>query len=308
MKKIYGWALVLAGMLALPVAAQSDGTGYTQAVGTVVKVTDTQLTVKLQDGTETTWARQDLREADTASGTWGTPIVWREGDELKVFTKAGKEDARPIAAKLTGAVYGVDADYFRDDGVSANERLLINGLARTKVTDATGREMPKAAVLNNDLLVFYTIVTSSLPPQTVPDKVVVLSETAAEAAARQDAVGQEDKAESPRVAAEPQPALPTPTADAMPRLTSGTTVGEATVYPVRDILTRWGADIGWQADQEAVVIDWLGHRYLLSIPQKTLQIDGEVTYRVGAVHLVDGVAHADREVFAALWQLGQLDR
>ncbi len=305
MKKMFGLALVLAGLLAWPVAAQSDGTGYTQDIGKVVRATASELTVKLTDGTETTWERAQLREADTARGTWGTPVQWREGDELKVFTKAGEVNALPIAAKLTGAVYGVDVDYFRADGRSANERLLINGLARTKVSDTEGAQMPKEVVLNNDLLVFYTIATASLPPQTVPDKVVVLSETAADAAA---GVTQE----APQAPAQEEPVAPVPaptvTGDAMPSLGDAQTVGGTQVYPVRDILTRWGAKIGWEVDTETVLIDWLGHAYRLSIPEDTLQIDGHATYRVGEVSLLDGVAHADRDVFAALWQLGQLDR
>lgn len=308
MNKTFGLALALAGMLTLPVAAQSDGAGYTQDIGKVVRATASELTVKLTDGTETTWDRAQLREADTARGSWGTPVNWREGDELKVFTKAGGLKALPIAAKLTDAVYGVDVDYFRADGKSANERLLINGLARTKVSDAAGAQMPKDVVLNNDLLVFYTIATASLPPQTVPDKVVVLSETAAEAAAGVAPKASQPTDVTPAPAETPQPATPAVTADAMPSLGETQTADRTSVYAVRDNLTRWGATVGWEADTETVLIDWLGHAYRLSIPDKTLTIDGAATYRVGEVQLLDGVAYADREVFAALWQLGQLDR
>lgn len=302
MKKQFGYAALLAGLLVMPVGAQSDGTGYTQVAGTVVQATDTQLTARLTDGTERTWTRSEWREVDTARGTWGAPVAWKAGDELQVFTKAGHVSALPIAAKLTGGVYGVDADYFRADGAGVNERLLINGLARTDVTDAGGKEMPKESALNNDLLVLYTIATASLPPQTVPDKVIVLSETAAQAAASTPMI----------TAAAPAPkdvtdVLATDRDEAMPKLGDGVTADGATVYPVREILTKWGATIDWDAAADTVVIDWIGHQYRLSIPARTLTIDGQASYRVGRISLVDGVAHADRQVFAALWQLGQLD-
>lgn len=77
------------------------------------------------------------------------------------------------------AVGSVDVDTYISNGVrliNAAGNLELNISEDTKIVDRQGKAVAADKLDKKDLVVFYTITTRSLPPQTPPTKVVVLGE------------------------------------------------------------------------------------------------------------------------------------
>lgn len=63
--------------------------------------------------------------------------------------------------------------YFDDNLVSSNRSLQLNLAPSTTITTANG-QMFDCNPGNNYLLVYYTVTTRSIPPQTTPRRIIVM--------------------------------------------------------------------------------------------------------------------------------------
>lgn len=69
---------------------------------------------------------------------------------------------------------------FDEELVSADSLLKLNMSGNTIITDQKGEECKEEELYNQDLIVFYTITTKSIPAQTNPSKIIVLKKQSLE--------------------------------------------------------------------------------------------------------------------------------
>lgn len=80
-----------------------------------------------------------------------------------------------IVASASNEEY-IKADIFDDELLSADKSLKINISEETIILNRDGTEY-KGEIANEKLIVFYTFMTKSIPPQTTPTKLIVLSKS-----------------------------------------------------------------------------------------------------------------------------------
>ena len=104
----------------------------------------------------------------------------KEGSKVIVFTD---KDGNTLAAVLTDEenAGSVDLDVYLENGdgdslISSKRTLVLNIGDETEITDVNGEKVSADELADKTLLVFYTITTRSLPPQTTPEKIIVLDE------------------------------------------------------------------------------------------------------------------------------------
>ncbi len=69
---------------------------------------------------------------------------------------------------------------FNDELVSADNSLKLNISEDTVITNQLGEEYEAEQLYNEDLVVFYTVTTRSIPAQTNPSKIIVLKKQSQE--------------------------------------------------------------------------------------------------------------------------------
>lgn len=74
----------------------------------------------------------------------------------------------------------VHVSNFNKDLVSMDNSLALNISEDTVMVDVDGNEVEKEDLENNDLIVFYSISTKSIPAQTTPEKVILMDKVEAE--------------------------------------------------------------------------------------------------------------------------------
>ena len=107
--------------------------------------------------------------------TKGEACELKDGDTVKVFTSEST-DAIII---VMDAEIAVDVDTYKVSDtfgayVNSTEELALNVDENTDITDLNGEKVAHTELADNDLIVFYSMATMSIPAQTNPDKVVVL--------------------------------------------------------------------------------------------------------------------------------------
>ena len=101
-----------------------------------------------------------------------------EGAKGTVFTdKDGKTIAVVLADEENAGSVDIDVYLKNGDGdslISSDKTLVLNVGDETEITDVNGVEVSADELADKTLMVFYTITTRSLPPQTTPEKIIVL--------------------------------------------------------------------------------------------------------------------------------------
>lgn len=107
------------------------------------------------------------------------------GSRLDVFYKKNTPMALSLPGQLTPDVIilkdGEDLSFiklgaFNRELISRENDLKLNISEDTSLVNKKGEKLDKEDLKNKDLIVFYTITTRSIPPQTNPEKVIVIGE------------------------------------------------------------------------------------------------------------------------------------
>jgi copper amine oxidase-like protein len=108
-----------------------------------------------------------------------------EGDEITVFFKENTPMTMSIPPQATPnaiivndseEIGSVKVSYFNNELVDKDNELKLNISDDTIIVDIDGDKVDGKHLKDNDLMVFYTITTRSIPAQTTPEKVVVLAD------------------------------------------------------------------------------------------------------------------------------------
>ncbi len=129
---------------------------------------------------ETVYIHTNKAVVYTSNGTELTVADIKEGDSLTIFTRANEPTPAIVPPVYTPAVIIVNEETSMAVTVS-NFRRNPDGDGYINTEKDLVIHMPEGFQENkkadNDYIVFYTIVTQTIPPQTTPDKLVLLEET-----------------------------------------------------------------------------------------------------------------------------------
>lgn len=84
---------------------------------------------------------------------------------------------------------------FDEDYLSYDKELKLNIGDQTIIENQQGEKIGKEELKDNELIVFYSVTTKSLPPQTSPNKIIVLNEMKEDAAEKPDEGSDSDSGE-----------------------------------------------------------------------------------------------------------------
>lgn len=112
----------------------------------------------------------------------GEKAELKKGDKVNAFTDADKPmiliyppQYSPDAVIVETEKEGFAAVGTFDEELTDMElKLQLHIDEKTKLEDASGKEVKRDDLKEQDLLVFYTATTRSIPAQTTPEKVIVL--------------------------------------------------------------------------------------------------------------------------------------
>ena len=108
-----------------------------------------------------------------------------EGD--KFFVDTAKNTAVILDSGYEGSI-SVDV-YLANGGdetgeslINSSKTLVLHVSDDTEITDLDGNKVEKSELVGKLMAVYYSVTTRSLPPQTTPEKIVVIDDAEAEAA------------------------------------------------------------------------------------------------------------------------------
>ncbi len=197
MKKVLVLVLVFTMLFSVPVMASNEETkekieGYKRFEVEVVEIIENEkvheLLVKSKESKMFIYISEESI-IDLKTGDFAKNHKFAVGEKILFYIKENapmmlseppKVGAEIVAVNYMGGEYSIDVDYFDKEGNGVSNRLKINGLDNTEIITLDGSEIDKDEVLENNLAVIYTISTRSIPPQTIPEKVIVLANGAKE--------------------------------------------------------------------------------------------------------------------------------
>lgn len=114
----------------------------------------------------------------------GKKVELKKGDKILAHTYANKPALAIYPPQYSPEVVIVETEEmgfaavgtFDKDLLDANLLLKLNVSEETELSSLSGKEVTIANLAEQNLLVFYTITTRSIPAQTSPSKVVVLDQ------------------------------------------------------------------------------------------------------------------------------------
>lgn len=205
----------------------------------------------------------------------------KEGMEIAVVYGANSPmglSMPPYLGSVTAVVANADKGFymvghFDENLTDAENQLQLNISEETSIQNTLGtRQMMSAEdVKDQDALVFYGATTRSIPAQTTPSMVMVLS------AAQEDAVPEQDVAEPEKETTDKAPAL----------------------VPLRKTAEAKGWKVTWQGKDQPVKIEKDGLSVEVSIGDTDYVVDGDMVYQAQlAAQLQNGVLFVSDELFA----------
>ncbi|MBQ8301593.1 MAG: copper amine oxidase N-terminal domain-containing protein, partial [Clostridia bacterium] len=162
------------------------------------------------------------------------------------------------------AVSSVNVDTYVAEGetlVSVSNSLVLNMAETTKVVDKEDKET-EGILENSDLIVFYSMSTRSIPPQTTPEKVVVIGENAN--------VVTPEATEAPAETTAPEATVaPTeaPVVETIKASTSFATENGTVMVPLREIAETLGFTVEWDGATRSVMLN--SGKYSLKIDENS---------------------------------------
>ena len=188
----------------------------------------------------------------------------------------------PYLGQVTAVVANADAGFFTvghfDADLTDKEHMLkLNISEETSIQNIQGTRQIMTAedVANNDALVFYGATTRSIPAQTNPSFVLVLTTEAAEVTPAEEAKG-------------------TKTTDS----TEAIELVEAyEVIALRDAAEAKGYKVTWQGKKQPVIVEKDGISIEVKLNDDAYTVNGETKDASVKAELKDGVLFVSSEVF-----------
>ena len=169
-----------------------------------------------------------------------------------------------IIINIDDAASTVNVDTYVAEGetlVSVSNSLVLNMAETTKVVDKEDKEI-EGILENSDLIVFYSMSTRSIPPQTTPEKVVVIGENAN--------VVTPEATEAPAETTAPEATVaPTeaPVVETIKASTSFATENGTVMVPLREIAETLGFTVEWDGATRSVMLN--SGKYSLKIDENS---------------------------------------
>ncbi|WP_432360000.1 stalk domain-containing protein [Sporosarcina sp. UB5] len=203
MRKVGAVALtaLLAGSAWAPFAAQADNhviqmdreevkdaSDFMRATGVITNIekwdNDLMVTVENEDGLITNFRIQE----ETLLFNSGTtdemkPANLKKGMKVEAYYDKNKPMILIYPAQITPELFivideenfgSVKVGKFDEDFLSLDKELKLNIGEETPLVNEQGEKIEKADLKGKELVVFYSITTKSLPPQTPPTKIIAL--------------------------------------------------------------------------------------------------------------------------------------
>lgn len=277
MKKIIITTLLFLTIFTIPVMANSDkdiedSKGYKKFEAEVLEIVNNDKNQEVLVETENNkiFLYIDKNKVlDLSNGDFNKEHEFKVGEKILFFIKENspvylseppKISAPIIATNYIKGNFSIDVDYFEKDGKGVSKRLVINDLKESKVVDINGTEIDKDKALGNDLIVLYTISTRSIPPQTVPEKVILIGD---------------NKVRLPEKAI---------------------VIDDKEVYPIRNYYEELGAEVNWNSETKLITITLGNKKVEINTIDKNLLIDGNKT-AMDFFQITKGVSYSSLKVF-----------
>lgn len=186
----------------------------------------------------------------------------------------------PYLGKVTAVVANADAGFFTvghfdNDLTDMKNMLKLNISENTDIQNLQGAKIRLTAedVKGQDALVFYDITTRSIPAQTTPSFVLLLTNADAEEKEGRSVEG-------------------TDTAE-------GTEAKEAVLVPLRETAEANGYTVKWQGKTKPILLEKEGTSMEITAGSDTYVVEGDMAMQAALkAELKDGVMYVSSEIFA----------
>ena len=206
---------------------------------------------------------------DRKDGNYKTVADLTEGMEVAVVYSANSPmgmSLPPYLGSVTAVVANADADnmmvgHFGDDLTDKTNKLQLNISDETRILNLEGAKIKLSAadVKNQDALVFYDITTRSIPAQTTPSLVLLL----------------------------------TPTEETQTRETQ-----TQEMVPLREAAKENGYTVKWQGKQKPIVLEKDGTSIEITLGSAEYVVEGDMVMKAAMPsELKDGKTYVSSEIF-----------
>lgn len=186
----------------------------------------------------------------------------------------------PYLGKVTAVVANADAGFFTvghfdNDLTDMKNMLKLNISENTDIQNLQGAKIRLTAedVKGQDALVFYDITTRSIPAQTTPSFVLLLTNADAEEKEGRSVEG-------------------TDTAE-------GTEAKEAVLVPLRETAEANGYTVKWQGKTKPILLEKEGTSMEITVGSDTYMVESDMAMQAALkAELKDGVMYVSSEIFA----------
>lgn len=211
----------------------------------------------------------------------------------------------PVVVVVESDDYQVKVDAFNEDLVSSDNMLKLNISEDTKIVTQDGQPF-EGQLGNQKLVVLYTISTKSIPAQTTPIQVTVLSQ-------KQD---EEVEVEGPVEKDEAEDTNKVPVGDVskMPIMVEGKKINSLSAYtndkgvvmvPLRPVADELGLKIVWEGQSKSIRV---GIGATLTIDKDHYTFARMAPIKLGtAPEVVDGTTFLPLDFFTQVLQMNQAE-
>lgn len=206
---------------------------------------------------------------DRKDGSYKTVADLTEGMEIAVVYSANSPmgmSLPPYLGSVTAVVANADADnmmvgHFGDDLTDKTNKLQLNISNETRILNMEGAKIKLSAedVKNQDALVFYDITTRSIPAQTTPSLVLLLTQT--EETQTRETQTQE-------------------------------------MVPLREAAVKNGYTVKWQGKQKPILLEKDGTSIEITLGSAEYVVEGDMVMKAAMPsELKDGKTYVSSEIF-----------
>ncbi len=146
--------------------------------------------ILIDDNTLEFIKKEDLKEGMEVS-------IYYSKDTIMLLSYPGQLKPNSIIVRNREDFVDIKVDRFDKDLVSEDNMLKLNINEDVEIVDRKGNKLSKEDLYNNDLIVFFTASTRSIPAQTTPEKIVVLKDNSIKVFDKVVINGEEVELESP---------------------------------------------------------------------------------------------------------------
>lgn len=189
-------AVLANGVPAASVEKEEKKPVFIQITGKIddVEVRDSATYYSIKEGDKPAFLV--LTEETLVFDDTGKKVELKKGDQVTAYTYSDKPmlaiyppqySPEVVIVETEGASSAVVGS-FDKDLLDQDLSLQLNISEKTELSSTSGKEVTAADLKEQNLLVFYTITTMSIPAQTPPEKVIVLDQQKPEQEAPGDSV------------------------------------------------------------------------------------------------------------------------